>query len=138
MDEFGFFIGFTFNWLDILWIVVFGVLIDADHIPFGRLWQDFQSGGLKNVLAVFKRDGWFDPNHKSFFHNWPGLVSVIIISVIAWNLFIFLAYAIHIAIDGGVIESETSPLIYFLSRRYPEWARYHSKFALAHPKLFRK
>jgi len=134
----GLIIGFALDYGDIFWLVIFGIMIDGDHLPFGRLWRAFNFGGVGEVRRVWKKYGWFDAGHVNFFHDWPGLAVAVVACVIVWSLPALMAYGIHMVIDGGVIESETSPVAHFLNRRYPEWARYHSEFALAHPEIFKK
>ncbi len=131
----GFFIGFTFSWLDILWIVVFGVLFDADHIPFGRLYAAFKASGIKGMLASWKRDGWFDADHLNILHTWWTLIAVIIFSFIIGNAWPFVAFVVHMLIDAGSLDQNNYPkcspmphdiLRHFALRYYPKWALYHN------------
>ncbi len=116
----GFFIGFTFSWLDILWIVVFGVLIDADHIPFGRLWRAFKFGGYVGVKKSWLKYGWFDADHLNVLHTWWTLIAVIVFSFIVGSVWPFAAFGIHVLIDGfsasGQEYTKCSPIATAIGR----------------------
>lgn len=105
----GFFIGFTFDWLDILWIVVFGILIDADHIPFGRLWQAFKFGGFIGVKKSWFKYGWFDADHLNIMHTWTALVAVTFFSYEMSNPWPLVSFAIHMLIDGFSASAQDYP-----------------------------
>ena len=131
----GFFIGFALSWLDVMWIVVFGVLIDVDHIPFGRLWRAFKFDGYVGVKKSWQKYGWFDADHLDVLHTWWALAVVIIFSIIVGSFWPFVAFGIHMLIDGGSRDQLTYPkcaplprdICRYLGRFYPAWAKYHTK-----------
>jgi hypothetical protein len=130
----GFYVGFILRWMDIMWMIIFGVLIDIDHLPSGRLWTAFRSDGLSGVKKSWKENGWLDADHLNFMHTRLSVVVVIVFSAVIGNFWPFVAYAIHIVIDGGSISSlyypKCSPLTRDIhlsfSRFYPKWALYHT------------
>ena len=122
--------------MDILWILVFGILIDADHIPFGRLWQAFKSDGLTGVRKSWQKYGWFDADHLDILHTWWALAMVIVFSIIIGSAWPVIVYGIHMLIDGGSRDQadypKCAPLprdihLYFVLRYYPKWALYHTE-----------
>ena len=131
----GFFIGFTLSWTDIMWIVVFGILIDGDHISFGRLWRALKLSGMSGVLASWKKDGWFDSYHLNAMHTWSSLAVVIIFSFIVGSVWSLVAFVIHTLIDAGSLDQNDYPkcspmprdiLRHFALRYYPKWGLYHT------------
>lgn len=136
MDIIGFFIGSTLSWVDILWMVVFGVLIDIDHILFGRLYSVFKASGIRGVLASWKKGDWLDPDpdHLNVIHTWWALVGVIAFSIIVSNPLPLVAFVVHCMIDGGNHAQNDYPkcsplprdiLRHFALRYYPKWALYY-------------
>lgn len=123
----GFFVGLAMGWLDFFWILVFGVLIDADHLPFGRLWKAYRSGCL---FMVWKKFGWFDENHLDFLHTWWALAGATIFSLIIGAWVPIIAFGVHMLVDGGsrdqLVYPKCAPLPRALHRFYPEWLKYNT------------
>jgi len=129
-------VGFTRSWEDLIWIAVFSVLIDIDHIPFGRLWRAFKTAGIDGVLASWKKDGWLDADHLNIMHTWWALIAVIIFSFAIGNVWPLVAFAIHTMIDAGSLDQQDYPKCspmpgwifrHFAIRYYPEWTLYHTR-----------
>ena len=133
----GLIVGFTLlDYLDIFWIVVFGVLIDLDHLPFGRLYKAFKKGGHQAVVESWKRQGWLDSDHLNIMHTWWALVVVVIFSFFVGGVWAFIAFVVHLLIDSGSLNNldypKCSPLPRDVLRSiglryYPKWALYHTK-----------
>jgi len=131
----GFFVGFSLSLMDIIWLVAFSVLIDGDHIPFGRLWRAFRIEGVRGVLGSWKKYGWFDADHLNIMHTWWALVAVTIFSYVVGNLWPLAAFVVHMLIDAGSLDQNDYPkcspmpgwlLRHFALRYYPKWALYHT------------
>lgn len=118
------------NWLYFFWAVVFGVLVDVDHLPFGRLWKAYQYGKMWKVWRVWRKFGWFDENHLDFFHTWWGLAGVVGFSLVIGAWMPMIAFGVHMLIDGGsrdqLTYSKCAPLPRSLHRFYPEWLKYNT------------
>lgn len=125
----GFFIRLSLGLLNVVWIVSFGVLIDVDHFPFGRLWAAFKTSGIRGVWESWKKYGWFDAEHVNVLHTWWALVAIIIFSIVTWNAWPFVAYTIHMLIDGGSRHHSEypvcSPMPRDINRFYPRRLTYH-------------
>lgn len=126
----GFFVGFILNLADIVYVIIFGVLIDVDHMPLGRLFVAFKTLGMRGVLASWKKEGWLNPTHLNFMHTWTALLAVIGFTFLFDNFWPLIAYVVHILIDGGSENQEDypkcSPMASDIHSIYPKWARYRT------------
>jgi hypothetical protein len=91
-----------------------GVFMDYfDHLSRKRI-KKLLRGDIEPLPAK---------EHINSMHTWWALASVCAFSIWTWNLFPFIAYAFHIAIDSrdrGVVKVQNEPLPLFFHQFWPE------------------
>lgn len=102
----------------VILVVLFGVLIDADHLSIRR---------IKKILSGRKGpiEGWIN-----WMHTWQVLAGIIIMTIMFGNILPLISYVVHILIDGGDISNAkchgVAPLPEWLHQFYPSWLTYHT------------
>lgn len=97
-------------------VVLFGILIDADHLS------------IRKIKKILRGEKGPIPGWVNWMHTWQALVGVIIIVMIIGNVLPFIAYIMHILIDGADRANLTypnSPLPTLIYRFYPRWMTYY-------------